>query len=112
VPIVKRDGKWSFDAKAGRQELVYRRIGDNELDAIEFCRGFVDAQYEYAFQKRDGHAVNQYAQRIISTSDKHDGLAWKNADGTWAGPVGERAAGAMELVTPAPGHTTDISSRF
>jgi len=96
VPIVKRGGRWSFDAKAGRQELEYRSIGSNELDAIEFCRGIVDAQYEYAFQKRDGYDVNQYAQHIISTSDKHDGLAWKNADGSWAGPVGERAARAIE----------------
>jgi hypothetical protein len=91
-----RGGRWSFDAKAGRQELEYRSIGSNELDAIEFCRGIVDAQYEYAFQKRDGYDVNQYAQHIISTSDKHDGLAWKNADGSWAGPVGERAARAIE----------------
>jgi hypothetical protein len=54
VPIVKRGDKWSFDAKAGWQELLYRRIGANELDAIAICRGYVEAQYDYAFQKREG----------------------------------------------------------
>jgi len=96
VPLVKREGKWSFDAKAGRQELVYRRIGANELDAIQLCHGYVEAQDEYALQKREGYEVNQYAQRIISTPGKQDGLAWQNADGTWGGPVGEKIAHAIE----------------
>jgi len=96
VPIVKRDDKWSFDAKAGRQELLYRRIGANELDAIEICDGYVEAQYDYAFQKRQGYEVNQYAQRIISTPGKQDGLAWQNPDGSWGGPVGEKIAHAIE----------------
>src|SRR3954452_1710362 len=81
VPLVKRGAKWSFDSSAGRQELVYRRIGANELDAIHVCRGYVEAQDEYAFQQRSGYDVNQYAQRIISTPGKQDGLAWQNADG-------------------------------
>ncbi len=96
VPIVKRGNKWSFDAKAGQQELLYRRIGANELDAIAICHGYVDAQDEYAFRKREGYDVNQYAQRIVSTSGQHDGLAWQNADGTWGGPLGEKAARAIE----------------
>ena len=96
VPIIKRGSRWQFDAAAGLQELEYRRIGRNELDAIEFCRGYVDAQYEYAFEPRDGYDVNQYAQHIISASGKHDGLAWQNPDGTWGGPVGEGAARAIE----------------
>ena len=96
VPLVKRGDKWSFDAKAGRQELLYRRIGANELDAIEVCRGYVEAQYDYAFQKREGYDVNQYAQRVISTAGKQDGLAWQNPDGSWAGPVGEKIARAIE----------------
>jgi hypothetical protein len=89
IPIVKEGGKWRFDAAAGRQEILYRRIGQNELDAIEVCRGFVEAQREYASVKRDGARVHQYAQRILSTPGKQDGLAWRNADGTWDGPVGE-----------------------
>jgi len=96
VPIVKTGSKWSFDAKAGRQELFYRRIGANELDAIAICRGYVEAQYEYAFQKREGYDVNQYALRIISTSGKQDGLAWQNPDGSWGGPIGEKVARAIE----------------
>lgn len=96
VPIVKLGDKWFFDAKAGRREMLYRRIGANELDAINICHGYVDAQNEYALQKRDGYDVNQYAQRVISTPGKQDGLAWKNSDGTWGGPVGEKIAQVIE----------------
>src|SRR6266478_1542264 len=88
IPIVKQKGKWMFDTKIGRQEILNRRIGANELDVIAICRGFVEAQHEYAQEKHDDSKVNQYAQRIISTPGKHDGLAWKNADGNWEGPVG------------------------
>src|SRR5437868_12644057 len=96
IPIVKKKGKWSFDTKVGREEILNRRIGSNELDAIAICRGFVEAQEEYSQEKHDDSKVNQYAQRIISTPGKHDGLAWKNADGTWGGPVGEGVARALE----------------
>jgi hypothetical protein len=96
VPLVKQGGKWSFDANAGRQQLLYRRIGTNELDAIAICRNYVVAQYEYAFQKREGYDVHQYAQRIISTPGKQDGLAWRKPDGSWAGPIGEPIARAIE----------------
>jgi len=96
VPLVKRGAKWFFDAKAGRQELLYRRIGSNELDAIQICRGYVDAQYDYAYKYREEYAVNQYAQRIVSTPGKQDGLAWQNADGTWEGPIGEKVALAIQ----------------
>jgi Protein of unknown function (DUF2950) len=96
IPIVKRKGKWSFDTKVGREEILNRRIGANELNAIQLCRGFVEAQKEYAAEKHDDSKVNQYAQRIISTPGKHDGLAWQNPDGTWGGPVGEEAAKALE----------------
>jgi hypothetical protein len=96
VPLVKKNGKWLFDTAAGRQELTYRRVGGNELDAIEICHGFVEAQEEYALQKHDGAEVNQYAQRIISSPGKQDGLAWKTADGKWEGPVGENVAEAID----------------
>ena len=96
IPIVKRVGKWYYDTKAGRQEILFRRIGENELDAIRICRGFVEAQHEYALGKYDNSVVNQYAQRIISTPGKHDGLAWQNPDGGWDGPVGEAVAKALE----------------
>jgi hypothetical protein len=73
LPIVKRGGRWSFDVAAGRDELFNRRIGSNELDAISICHGFVEAQYDYAFRKREGYDVAQYAQRVISTPGKRDG---------------------------------------
>jgi hypothetical protein len=94
IPLVNRNGKWFYDAKAGRDEILFRRIGENELDAIQICRGFVEAQQEYALEKHDG--VNQYAQRIISTPGKRDGLAWQNPDGSWGGPVGEAIAKAVQ----------------
>jgi hypothetical protein len=96
IPIVERGGKWLFDTKAGRQEMLFRRIGSNELDAIEICRGYVDAQHEYAMQKHDNAEVNQYAQRVISTPGKHDGLAWWNPDGSLGGPIADGIAKALQ----------------
>ncbi len=96
APLVNHNNLWRFDVKAGRQEILYRRVGRNELDAIEICRGYVDAQHEYALEKRQGYDVNQYAQRIISTPGKQDGLAWRNPDGAWGGPIGENVALAIE----------------
>ena len=96
IPIVKEKGKWFFDTKVGREEILNRRVGANELNAIEICRGFDDAQHEYAMDKHDGSKVNQYAQHILSTPGKHDGLAWQNPDGTWGGPVGEEVAKALQ----------------
>jgi hypothetical protein len=94
VPLVKLAGNWYFDTKDGRQQILLRRIGRNELDAIEICHGYVEAQYEYAMLKRQP-GVNQFAQRIISTSGTQDGLAWQNADGSWDGPIGENVAKAI-----------------
>ena len=94
VPIVKRNGKWYFDGKAGRTEILNRRIGANELDAIAICRGYVDVQKQYALEAHDG--VKQYAQRIISTPGKRDGLAWQKEDGSWGGPIGEKIAKALQ----------------
>src|SRR5271154_7014960 len=96
VPLVKKGGKWFFDSKAGKQELLYRRIGANELDAIAICRGYLEAQDEYALQPRAGYDVNQYAQQIVSSPGKQDGLAWQSPDGTWDGPIGENIARAIE----------------
>ena len=95
IPIVRKGGKWLFDTKAGRQEILFRRIGRNELDAIEACRNFVEAQHAYGLEKHDDSRVNQYAQKIISTPGKHDGLAWRDPDGTPGGPLGEGLARAI-----------------
>ncbi|HZT69894.1 MAG TPA: DUF2950 domain-containing protein [Terriglobia bacterium] len=98
VPIVERDGRWLFDTPAGIREVLYRRIGANELDAIEICRGYVEAQRDYALVRHDGSEVNQYAQRIISTPGTHDGLIWHNLDGSIGGaaPISEPIAKALQ----------------
>ena len=104
VPLVKVGTKWFFDSKQGRQEVLYRRIGANELDAIQVCRGFVEAQKQYASQPHDNSGVNQYAQKIISTPDKQDGLYWQNPDGTPGGPISKAVANAIEEgYTPSKG---------
>ncbi len=92
VPIIEQGGRWHFDAASGREEVLRRRIGQNELDAIQVCRDYVEAQRAYSLEKHDGTFVNQYAQRVISTPGKQDGLAWRAADGTWQGPMGETIA--------------------
>ena len=77
VPIVKVGNAWAFDSKAGLSEILLRRIGRNELDAIEIARGYVEAQHEYALTKHGNPPLNQYAQKIISTPGTQDGLAWQ-----------------------------------
>jgi hypothetical protein len=79
VPIVRSKDKWSFDASQGAVEMRARRIGANELDAIEICAGYVEAQMEYAAQDRDNHKMLAYAQRIVSTKGMHDGLYWERS---------------------------------
>ncbi len=77
APLVKDKAGWRFDAAAGMKEMLARRIGENESDAIEVCREYVKAQVEYASEDRDGDEVREYAQRIASTPGKRDGLYWK-----------------------------------
>ena len=96
IPIVKRNRMWYFDTQQGRAEILARRIGTNELDAIAICRGFVDAQEEYVKTVHDNSGINQYAKRIISSPGKQDGLYWKNPDGTGGGPIAEAIARALE----------------
>jgi hypothetical protein len=105
IPIVKKGSKWYFDSKEGHDEILFRRIGANELDAIQICRGFVEAQREYASEVHDNSGINQYAQKIISTPGRHDGLYWQNDDGTPAGPISAAIARAIEEGY-APGKTS------
>ena len=107
VPLVKTNGRWVFDSKAGRREILYRRIGANELDAIQVCRGFVNAQHQYSSLIHDNSGINEYAQKIISTPGKQDGLYWENADGTSAGPISKPVAKAIE-----EGYSFDTRSAF
>jgi hypothetical protein len=116
IPLVEKHGGWRFDSKAGREEVLNRRIGTNELDAIEVCHGYVEAQHEYALEKHDGARVNQYAQRVISTPGRQDGLAWQAPDGSWQGPVGEAigraiAEGYVDRFDPYHGYFFKILKR-
>jgi len=95
VPLVEKKGKWAFSSKEGLHELLARRIGSNELDAIEICRGYVEAQQEYAEQDRDGDGVLEYAQKVISSPGKRDGLVWREPDGSLDGPIAEGIAAAI-----------------
>jgi hypothetical protein len=76
VPIVRKDGKWSFDASETPAEMIARLLGANELDAIEICHGYVDAQMNYASEDRDKDGMLSYAPHLMSTAGKHDGLYW------------------------------------
>jgi hypothetical protein len=77
VPLVRTDGKWRFDSKAGRMQILAHRIGENEVNAVEVCRGYVEAQTEYAAVDRDKDGVLKYAQKVLSTPGQHDGLYWE-----------------------------------
>lgn len=95
IPLVKERGGWRFDTDAGRQEVLARRIGRNELAAIDVCRMYVMAQYQYASVGRDGKPAGIYARKVQSSPDKHDGLYWPVREpGAPGSPLGELAAQA------------------
>jgi Protein of unknown function (DUF2950) len=96
IPIVKRDGRWQFDGEAGIDEMIYRRVGANELGAIDVCRGFVGAQLEYASEGRDGDPPGIYALKLISDEGLHNGLYWATEEGEPASPAGPFVAAAAE----------------
>jgi hypothetical protein len=93
-PLVKEKRRWRFDTEAGIEELVDRRVGRNELDVISNCHATIDAQIEYASADRDGDEVLEYAQVIVSTEGKKDGLYWKAEDGEEESPFGPLVADA------------------
>jgi hypothetical protein len=94
IPLVRKNGMWRFDSAAGREEIVYRRIGENELDAIQASLAYVDAQNDYAEKDRTGAGVNTYAQRIVSQPGKKDGLYWPTSPGEEESPLGDLVAQA------------------
>src|SRR5262245_39574693 len=94
IPIVRKDGMWRFDTAAGLDEILFRRIGENELDAIQAALAYVDAQNDYADKDRTGAGINTYAQRIISQPGKKDGLYWPTSQGEEPSPLGELVAQA------------------
>ena len=95
IPVVKRGNAWRFDAKEGREEILARRIGGNELNVIQVCLAYVDAQREYASKDRNGDGFLEYAQKFASTPGKHDGLFWKAKEGEEESPLGPLAAQAV-----------------
>ena len=92
IPLVNNKAGWEFDTAAGRREILYRRIGRNELDAIQTSLAFVDAQNEYAEKDRTGEGAGVYAQNIVSSPGKKDGLFWR--DDRDPSPLGVLAAKA------------------
>lgn len=94
IPIVKRSGQWLFDTAAGEEEILDRRIGRNELNAIKVCRAYVDAQREYARSLASGSGVREYARRFISRPGTHDGLYWPAGPGEAESPIGPLVASA------------------
>ena len=109
IPMVKKDDGWVFDTAAGKEELLFRRIGQNELYTIDVLKDLADAQKEYASEGRDGD-VKQFAQKIQSEPGKHDGLYWSVAAGAPESPIGPLIADATEhgyktgTGTPIPFH--------
>ena len=87
-PLVKDAKGWRYDASSGAEEIINRRIGENELAAIQVCLAYVDAQREYALADQSGKGLPQYAQKILSTPGKHDGLYWATKDGEPPSPLG------------------------
>ena len=94
VPVVKDAKGWRFDVGRGRAEILRRRIGRNELETIQVCLAYVDAQQEYATQDRNGDGVMQYAQKFASAPGKRDGLFWETKAGEAPSPLGPLAAKA------------------
>jgi Protein of unknown function (DUF2950) len=94
IPAVRKDGKWSLDGAAGADELIYRRVGENELGAIAVARGFVDAQNEYAAQGHDGDPPGIFALKLVSDPGLQNGLFWRTEGDEPPSPAGEFVAAA------------------
>jgi hypothetical protein len=95
IPLVSRDGRWQFDTKAGLEEILDRRIGQDELAAIATCRAYAVAQWEYYTESGgDTQGLAVYAQKFFSSPGQHDGLYWETAEGEKLSPLGELVADA------------------
>src|ERR1039457_6859115 len=94
IPLVKQGGQWLFDVEAGREEILNRRIGANEVGAIQVCRAYVQAQREYASEDRNADEVLEYAQHLRSSPGAHDGLYWTTRTGHELSPLGPLVAQA------------------
>ena len=104
VPLIKRAQGWAFDAEAGKEEVLARRIGSNELAAIRIARVYVKAQKQYASAGHDGHPAGSYARRIGSEPGTENGLYWPHAGGKPRSPLGEFMADAADAKARTPFH--------
>jgi hypothetical protein len=95
IPMVKGKTGWSFDAAAGEKEILKRRVGQNELDAIQVNIGYVEAQRDYFARNPQGATVPHYADRLLSSPGKRDGLYWQSAPGEPESPMGPAVSGAV-----------------
>jgi hypothetical protein len=102
-PLVMKNGRWQFDARQGNEQVLDRRIGRNELAAIKVCLAYVDAQREYATLDRDDNGLLEYAQKLVSTQGKRDGLYWATKAGEAPSPLGPLTAGPRDSVAAAHG---------
>ncbi len=107
IPVAKQGDKWYLDTAAGADELIYRRIGENELGAIAVSRGYVDAQKEYASLGRDGGEPGVYAMKILSDASRQNGLYWPTSEGEDPSPIGAFVAEAA-----AEGYRTDSATAY
>ena len=96
IPVVKGKTGWSFDTTAGEKEILARRVGQNELDVIQVCIGYVEAQRDYLTRNPDGASVPHYADRLLSSPGKHDGLYWQSGPGEPESPMGPAVSGAIQ----------------
>jgi hypothetical protein len=111
APLVKERDAWRFDGKAGRQEILDRRIGHNEMHAVETCLGYVEAQIEYARTDHDGNGVLEFARKLISSPGQHDGLYWRD-DAAGQSPFGPSLSESDRLVSePGAGVTVPRTHR-
>lgn len=97
IPIVKKGNAWFYDTKAGRDEILSRRIGRDELDAIQTLHGYVDAQRDYIEKDRDSNGYLEFAQKVVSSEGKHDGLYWDSKEGEEESPLGPLFAEAANV---------------
>ena len=101
IPLAHKGGLWYFDTPAGKQQILYRRIGKNEMAVIQVCRELVDAQKEYYGHPHDGDSGSQYAQKFSSDPGKHNGLYWQASAGEGESPIGPLMASAAAEGYPA-----------
>ena len=111
APLVQEGDKWRFDGKAGREEVLNRRIGHNEMHAVEICLGYVEAQLDYARTDHDGSGILEYARRLISSPGKHDGIYWP-ADETGESPFGPSISQSDRLVSVADTNAATPRPRY